>query len=42
MSDDVELLGITIDKALNFKRYFENLCCTAQTSFMLYDKSEST
>ena len=29
-SDEVELLGITIDKALNFKKHFENLCCTAQ------------
>ena len=29
-SDKVELLGITIDKALNFKKHIENLCCTAQ------------
>ena len=29
-SDEVELLGITIDKALNFKNHIENLCCTAQ------------
>ena len=28
-SNKVELLGITIDKALNFKKYIENLCCTA-------------
>ena len=28
--DEVELLGITIDKALNFKRYVENLYRTAQ------------
>ena len=32
-SDDVELLGITIDKALNFKRHIENLCRTAQYKF---------
>ena len=25
-SDEVELLGITIDKALNFKKHIENLC----------------
>ena len=29
-SDEVELLGITIDKALNFKNHIENLCRTAQ------------
>ena len=29
-SDEVELLGITIEKALNFKRDIENLCLTAQ------------
>ena len=29
-SDYVELLGITIDKALNFKKHIENLCCTVQ------------
>ena len=29
-SDKVELLGITIDKALNFKKHIENLCRTAQ------------
>ena len=29
-SDEVELLGITIDKALNFKKHIENLCRTAQ------------
>ena len=28
--DEVELLGITIDKALNFKKHIENLCRTAQ------------
>ena len=28
-SDEVELLGITIDKALNFKKHTENLCLTA-------------
>ena len=32
-SDEVELLGITIDKALNFKRIIENLCRTAQCKF---------
>ena len=29
-SDEVELPGITIDKALNFTNHIENLCCTAQ------------
>ena len=29
-SDEVELLGITIDKALSFKRHIKNLCRTAQ------------
>ena len=29
-SDRVELLGITIDKALNFKKHIENLCRTTQ------------
>ena len=29
-SDKVELLGITIDKALNFKKHIENLCRIAQ------------
>ena len=29
-SDEVELLGITIDKALNFKKHRESLCRTAQ------------
>ena len=29
-SDEVELLGITIDKDLNFKKHIENLCRTAQ------------
>ena len=29
-SDEVELLGITIDNDLNFKKHIENLCRTAQ------------
>ena len=29
-SDQVELLGITIDKDLNFKKHIKNLCPTAQ------------
>ena len=29
-SDEVELLEITIDKALNFKKHIKNLCRTAQ------------
>ena len=29
-SDEVELLGITIDKALNFKKFIDNLCRLAQ------------
>ena len=32
--DEVKLLGISIDKALNFKKHIENLCCTAQ--YMLH------
>ena len=33
--DEAELLGITIDKALNFKKHIENLCrihCPVQAS----------
>ena len=29
-SDEVELLEITIDKSLNFKKHIENLCHAAQ------------
>ena len=29
-SHEVELLGITIDKALNFTKHIENLCRTAK------------
>ena len=29
-SDEVELLGITIDKALNFNKHIKNLCRTVQ------------
>ena len=29
-SNKVELLGITIEKALNFKKHIENFCRTAQ------------
>ena len=29
-SDEVEVLGITINKALNFKKHRESLCRTAQ------------
>ena len=29
-SDDRELLGITIDKVLNFKNHIKNLCHAAQ------------
>ena len=29
-SDEVELLGITINKALNFKKFIDNLCRLAQ------------
>ena len=32
-SEEVELLGITIDKALNFKKHTENLCRTTQYKF---------
>ena len=31
--DEAELLGITIDKALNFKKPIENLCRIAQYKF---------
>ena len=29
-SDEVELLGITTDKYLHFRKHIEILCCTAQ------------
>ena len=29
-SDEVELLGLTIDKELNFSKHIEKLCCNAQ------------
>ena len=29
-SDEVELLGITIDKVINFEEHIKNLCRTAQ------------
>ena len=32
-SDEVELLGITIDKVLNFKKHIAKLCRTAQYKF---------
>ena len=28
-SSTVELIDITLDKSLNFKRYIENICCEA-------------
>ena len=31
--DEVELLEINIDKALNFKNHLGNLCCTAEYKF---------
>ena len=34
-SDKVKLRGITVDKALNFKKHIENLYCTAHYKFML-------
>ena len=34
-SEDVELLGITIDKALNFKKHIVNLYRTPSTNFIL-------
>ena len=34
-TDEVELLEITIDKALNFFKNIENLCPLPSTSFML-------
>ena len=34
-SDEVELLGITTDKALSFKKHIENFCRTAQ--YKLHD-----
>ena len=33
--DEVELLGITIDKALNFKKHIENFVALPSPSFML-------
>ena len=32
-SNEVELLGITADKALNFKKHFKNFCRTAPCKF---------
>ena len=29
-SDEVELLGLTIDKELNFSKHINKLCCNAQ------------
>ena len=29
-SDEVELLGLTIDKELNFSKHIDKLCCNAQ------------
>ena len=29
-SDEVELLGLTIDKELNFGKHIDKLCCNAQ------------
>ena len=28
-SSTIELINITLDKSLNFKRYIENICCEA-------------
>ena len=28
-SSTIELIDITLDKSLNFKRYIENICCEA-------------
>ena len=33
-SGEVELLGITIDKALNFRKHIENLVALPSISFM--------
>ena len=43
-SNEVELLGITIIKALNFKKHIEHLCRTAQYKLKVYfyDESENT
>ena len=40
-SDEVELLGKTIDKVLNFRKHTENLCRTAQYKLRVYDESEN-
>ena len=40
--DEVELLGITIDKALNFKNISKIYVALPSTSFMFSDESENT
>ena len=40
-SDDVLLLGITIDKKLTFKRHIENLCRKAQYKLHVLRRIES-
>ena len=32
-SDEIELLGLTIDKALNFSKHIDKLCRKAQCKF---------
>ena len=41
-SDKVELLGITIDKALDFKRILRIYVALPSTSFMVWDEWENT
>ena len=40
-SEEVRLLEITIDKALNLRKHTENLCRTAQYKLRVYDESEN-
>ena len=40
-SEEVKLLEITIDKALNFRKHTENLCRIAQYKLRVYDESEN-
>ena len=37
-SDHVKLLGITIDKNLNFKKHIDNICCNANYKLYVFKK----
>ena len=33
LSDTIKLLGITLDRNINFKQHIENICCTTRIYF---------